>query len=115
MNPKTLSHIFKSCLLLTALLIPQTALSGTSTGTVRTVIVNASNFLFFEAGTISNRASCGGSSNQWAVNINSTNGKSLFTLVLFAKSTGRSITVVGTGACNSWGDREDALYALIPD
>lgn len=89
--------------------------AGSSLGPVTTVIVNSSNYLFFEAGAIAGKANCATAGNQWALNISTATGKSIYALILFAKNTGRQVLVAGNGTCNNWGDREDVLYASIPE
>lgn len=83
--------------------------AGVSTGKVTTVIVNASNFLFFTAGSKSGSPACG-LNDQWAISLDTPKGKSVYALLLSAKASDTAVTVVGTASCAGWGDREDVLY-----
>lgn len=85
------------------------SMAGTSTGKVTSVIVNASNFLFFTAGTKTGSPSCG-QNDQWAISLDTAKGKSVYVLILAARASDTAVTVVGTAACAGWGDREDVLY-----
>lgn len=86
--------------------------AGTSTGQVGMMLVNAYNFLFFSAGTKSGSPVCG-NNDQWVVDLSSPTGKSIYALLLYAQGQGKTVFVVGTGACANWGDREDALYITL--
>lgn len=94
-----------------AALLACSAQAGTSTGKVTTMIINASNFLFFTAGTKTGSPSCG-NNNQWAINLATAQGKTIYALLLSAQAQDRTVSVFGSNACNNWGDREDVLYAL---
>lgn len=83
--------------------------AGTSSGKVSMLIINSSNYLFFEVGTKSGSPSCG-NNNQWAVNLNTAIGKSFYAMLLTAQALNKTVYVFGTGTCTNWGDREDALY-----
>lgn len=85
--------------------------AGTSSGKVTTMIINASNFLFFTAGTKTGSPSCG-NNNQWAINLATAQGKTIYALLLSAQAQDKTVSVFGNNACNNWGDREDVLYAL---
>lgn len=86
--------------------------AGTSTGKVTTMIVNASNFLFFTAGTKTGSPGCG-NNNQWAINLGTAKGKSIYAMLLAAQMQDKSVTIYGNNTCNEWGDREDVLYGMI--
>lgn len=85
--------------------------AGTSSGKVTTMIINASNFLFFTAGTKTGSPSCG-NNNQWAINLATAQGKTIYAMLLSAQAQDKTVTVYGNNTCNNWGDREDVLYAM---
>lgn len=94
-----------------ALLLAGASQAGTSSGPVTTLIVNAANFLFFTAGTKTGSPSCG-NNNQWAINLGTAQGKSIYVMLLAAQAQNKDVTVYGNNTCNFWGDREDVLYAV---
>lgn len=87
-----------------------TAHAGSSTGKVTTLIINASNYLFFTAGTKIGSPGCG-NNNQWAINLATAQGKTIYALLLSAQALDKTVTVIGGNTCNGWGDREDVSYA----
>jgi hypothetical protein len=95
---------------LTCALLHLNGNAGSSSGAVTMMIVNSSNFLFFTAGTKSNSPSCG-NNNQWALNLSTPTGRSIYALILSAQAQGKVLYIVGNGTCNGWGDREDVLFA----
>ena len=95
--------------LIFALLATSAFATGVSSGKVSQIIVNAANFLFFTAGAKSGSPSCG-NNDQWAISLDTAKGKSVYAMVLAARAADASVNVVGTGACASWGDREDVLF-----
>jgi hypothetical protein len=84
--------------------------AGSSSGKVTTLIINASNYLFFTAGAKTGSPVCG-NNNQWAINLATTQGKNIYALLLSAQALDKTVTVYGNNTCNNWGDREDVLYA----
>lgn len=90
------------------------AWAGTSSGSVTSVTVNAYNYLFFSNGTKSGTPGCGsGNPNDWAVDLSTAKGRSIYALVLSSQIQGKSITVIGGNQCTTWGDREDVLYMFM--
>lgn len=87
------------------------AMAGTSSGKVTTLIVNASNYLFFNAGVKQQSPVCG-NNDQWAINLSTPKGKSIYAMLLAAKAQDRNVWVYGNNTCDEWGDREDVLYAI---
>lgn len=85
--------------------------AGTSSGPVTTLIINSSNFLFFTAGTKTGSPTCG-NNNQWAINLGTAQGKTIYAMLLAAQAQNKTVTVYGNNTCNNWGDREDVLYAV---
>ena len=83
--------------------------AGSSAGIVTTMIVNSSNYLFLTAGIKSNSPACG-NNNEWALNLSTSTGKSIYIMILSAQAQGKVLYIVGNGTCNGWGDREDVLF-----
>ncbi|MBD9393520.1 MULTISPECIES: hypothetical protein [Acidovorax] len=103
--------IFKKIAIATGVaMIACSAQAGSSSGKVTTLIINSSNFLFFTAGVKTGSPSCG-NNNQWAINLATAQGKTIYALLLSAQAQDRTVSVFGNNACNNWGDREDVLYA----
>ena len=91
-------------------LLACTAHAGTSSGKVTTMLINSSNFLFFTAGVKAGSPVCG-NNNEWAINLATAQGKTIYALLHSAQAQDKTVVVVGNGTCNNWGDREDVLYA----
>jgi hypothetical protein len=88
------------------------ATAGISSGKVTTLIVNSENYLFFTAGTKSGSPACG-NNNQWAINLGTPKGKSIYVMLLAAQMQDKVVTIYGKQTCNEWGDREDVLYGSV--
>jgi len=88
------------------------ATAGTSSGKVTTLIVNADNYLFFTAGTKTGSPACG-NNNQWAINLGTAQGKSIYVMLLAAQMQDKSVTIFGKQSCKEWGDREDVSYGTM--
>ena len=103
--------INKLATIVCATLFACSAHAGSSTGKVTTLIINAGNYLFFTAGTKSGSPGCG-NNNQWAINLATAQGKTIYALLLSAQAMDKTVSVYGNNTCNVWGDREDVLYAV---
>ncbi|CAM3839790.1 MULTISPECIES: hypothetical protein [Delftia] len=88
------------------------ATAGTSSGKVTTLIVNADNYLFFTAGIKTGSPACG-NNNQWAINLGTAQGKSIYVMLLAAQMQDKSVTIFGKQTCKEWGDREDVSYGTM--
>lgn len=86
------------------------AQAGSSSGKVTSLIINSSNYLFFTAGVKIGSPSCG-NNNEWAINLTTAQGKTIYALLLSAQAQDKTVNVAGGNTCNNWGDREDVLYA----
>lgn len=104
-----MKNIKPIAILACALTFGTTSFAGSSSGKVTTLIVNASNFLFFTAGTKIGSPSCG-NNNQWAINLGTAQGKSIYALLLSSQAQDKVVYIVGNNTCNNWGDREDVLF-----
>jgi hypothetical protein len=82
------------------------AANGTGTGVVRDVYATVNGIAFFSiSGTVSSQPSCNTTS-RWAINVSTAAGQSEYALVVAAYSQGKSVSVLGTGACDVWSDSE---------
>jgi hypothetical protein len=90
------------------------AYAGTTTGSVNLVYVHGYNdtILFNMESTAPNYAACA-TTNRYAVSTTSQQGKNILASILTAKTSGQTITVVGTDACTTHGDSEDISYLLV--
>lgn len=86
--------------------------AGASTGTVSYLFVHQPNILMFAAGTPTGAPGCS-NLGQWAIEIDSSFGKSVYALLLSAQSQGQTVTVSGTGVCSAWSDRESPRYVYV--
>lgn len=87
------------------------AFAGSSAGPVTIIVAQAGaeNIFVFDAGAVSAQPSCAAVvTPYWTVDLSTPGGRSIQTLVLTAKITGRSISVQGTGTCAH--GRESAYY-----
>jgi hypothetical protein len=98
--------------------------SGTITGYFTYDWPNTPPLLFvFISGTPSSPAACGSytaSSNRWVTRLDTPMGKAHMAVILAAKMTGRSVTVVGKdgvfpNGCDFWGDTESLRYVEMQD
>ncbi|MDR0203806.1 MAG: hypothetical protein LBJ40_16785 [Delftia acidovorans] len=86
--------------------------AGSSSGKVTTLIVNSENYLFFNAGAKTGSPACG-NNQQWAINLSTPKGKSIYVMLLAAQMQDKTVTIYGNQTCNEWGDREDVYYGVM--
>lgn len=98
---------------LLAVLMPSPANAGNQTGTVITVVsATDGKTIVSLTGTHVNNPACS-STGRWAFDHTTASGQALLADLLTGASTGKTIQIVGTGACTSWSDSEDARYVYI--
>lgn len=90
--------------------------AGTGNGTIGNYIVTTYGkaFVHLNSATVSPPA-CSGASD-WAIDLtgaNGTAGRAVLAAIIAASIQGKTITVVGTGDCNVWGDRETVSYIVV--
>ena len=93
--------------------IPQLSLAGSQTGKVLNIRVSSKTIgnpthILLE-GAWSNKPTCAVA--WWAIDTDTVAGKSLLSILLTAYSTGKEITLWGTGQCDLRGDMETAFQA----
>jgi hypothetical protein len=64
--------------------------------------------LFSHSGTTHNRPACATSG--WAIDGTTPAGQMMVASLLTAIAQGRRISIIGTGACDLWGDSETVYY-----
>jgi hypothetical protein len=89
------------------------AIASNGTGLLGFVLVLQNpNVAIIETPVTTDAAACASVANQWAIDIDTSVGKSILAILLTAKATGTPVRVVGTGACTYTGDREDISWVL---
>ena len=86
------------------------AYPGSQIGTVKYVIVRASDGLVYFAlkeGEFNGRPACARIGYWMIKNENSNAGKQQYAMILSAHASGKIVSVVGTNTCTRWGDGED--------
>ena len=90
--------------------------AGDQTGTVKYVIVRASDGLVYfllQDGTPANKPACA-TKDYWMIkDENSNAGKQQYSMILAAHASGKTVKVGGLGACTRWSDGEDVNYIQI--
>lgn len=84
--------------------------SGSANGLVNAIMVHEGNAVFFNVGNHATPPTCGAGSVDWAISLTTEEGRAMYSLLLTAAATKTSISIVGTGLCNVWGDRETPKY-----
>ena len=98
---------------LVVLLASSPSNAGSSRGLVSLVFAHSPDVLMFEAGTISNPATCN-RTNQWAISMSDPIGKPMLAILLAAQAQGKEVYVYGySQSCSAWGDREMPSYIVI--
>jgi hypothetical protein len=95
-------------------LLQPPAMAGNAMGLVSDLTVRDSDGLIYVRMSTapSGRPTCAAGTTYFMVrNENSETGKKLYALLLAAKLTGQTVTIVGANTCNRWGDGEDIDYA----
>jgi hypothetical protein len=91
--------------------------AGNVSGTVGSYIVSSgySKVFLHVNGTSSGQPVCSGGGD-WAIDLAGTNpagGKAALAAIIAASIQGKTITVIGTGDCSVWGDRETVSYIVF--
>ena len=89
--------------------------AGESIGVISYYFVTLYGKVFFHAGTATARPACS-VNGDWAIDLvgpNAAAGKAMLATVIAANAQGKSVHIVGTGACDVWGDRETVHYIVV--
>ncbi len=92
--------------------------SSAGVGTISNILATASGVVMFNhAGARSAAPSCqsSGVPTRWAINGATPAGQAMIATLLSAYSLGKSVQVVGTGACGDWVDTESVSLLQILD
>jgi len=87
------------------------AVAGNGSGKVVSLLGNSSQLFGLTVGTINGRPACA-QSNEFAIDNRTPGGKAMIAIVLAAQAQGLTVSVVGTGTCDVWGDRESVSYLV---
>ena len=87
--------------------------SGNSSGYVNRVYVHHGDVVMFDVGKHHSKPACNRSGEEWAVSLKTQKGRGMYAMLLSAALQDIPVTVVGTGSCSAWGDREDVLFMYI--
>lgn len=90
-------------------------IAGESTGTISKIFIakenstvgSTSGAVMFSAGPHTNKPACSNVGDDWAIPLETEAGRAMYSLLLTASTTGKSIHVSGTGSCGGWPDREE--------
>jgi hypothetical protein len=94
--------------------VPASA-STTAPGNIVGVLPHAAGVLLFNhTGTRTGRPACS-TVDRWAVSTTTPAGQAMASALLTAWSLHKQITVIGSGACDIWGDTESVSYFVISD
>ncbi|SHG39820.1 hypothetical protein [Massilia sp. CF038] len=106
MNPfSRLRALSITSLLLASVLCMSGAQAGTASGKVLSVTAGNSILFAFRVGPVSGKASCS-PSDDFVIDNSTAWGKAMISVILSAQAQGLTVSVIGTGNCNVWGDRE---------
>jgi len=91
------------------------AMAGSQTGQVTQILKRANDGLIYiyMTGQGSGRPSCAANTTYWMVkDENSVTGKQQLALLMSARATSQTITIIGANSCTRWGDGEDIDYVI---
>jgi len=89
------------------------AISGSSTGAITVLMVNQADRVLFSAGPHQSKPACSTQADEWATSSATAAGKAMLAVLLSAQAQGKSVQVVGTGACAAWSDREEPQLIIV--
>jgi len=108
-------RIFFSTITLAAFLFSSSAFSGNGSGKIPRVYATSANMVFFSTEINTNKPACntavGGT--EWALRVDTSEGRNMYALIMLAFSTSKPIYVIGKGDCLAWPDRETVDYLYI--
>jgi hypothetical protein len=77
------------------------------------LMAHSGDVVIFAAGPHSNKPACNTAGDDWAISIVTASGMAMYALLLSAQKQGKPVTIVGSGACSAWADREAPLYIYV--
>jgi hypothetical protein len=92
------------------------AYAGSQTGQVTQIVKRASDGLIYinMTGQASGRPQCAAAQFYWMIkDENSVTGKQQLAMLMMARATGQTVSVVGSNTCLRWGDGEDVDYVIL--
>ena len=104
---------FFSITLLSAIVFSSASVfASDSSGLIVGPLVQEGIFMF-AAGTHNKKPACSTVGDAWAFDANNSAGRSMQALIMLAYALGKSVTVIGSGDCKAWGDRERPAYVYV--
>ncbi len=88
------------------------AMAGNGNGLLTRVLMLAPSTAITGTATTPAQASCA-TEGEWAVDVSTAQGKSIYAMMLTAKSLDAPVTIVGTDTCDVIGDRETIYWIQI--
>ena len=108
-----MTRLFRVLLMsLGALLVPASTSAGTRSGTIVYELVHGLNVFMFQTANYTNVPSCS-TAQAFAISLNSEAGRLMAAQIISAHAQGKSVTVIGSGVCSDWPDRERPSYVVI--
>ena len=107
--------MIKKLMVICSLVFSPIALSGEGSGLIQSIYVhdknNGDGVVMFSVKTHTNKPSC--SSHEWAFDLNTTQGKAMYTFILSAAAMGKPVLVKGKNACSAWDNREEPKWVRV--
>lgn len=115
MKAKNISQMLINAALCAFLAIP--AYASSQVGKIVRVIVRDDGLhYFFLEGNRSTKPECAANFDYWMIKDEETAyGKSQFSMLLTAYTTGKTVRIYGSGVCTRWGDGEDIRILELRD
>ena len=86
--------------------------SQAGSGTIYGISIEDGKAFFYTNGARTAVPACSTIPGRWVFNAATPNGQAMLSALLSFYSTGRSVAVMGTGACTDWGDTETVRYLI---
>ncbi|MES2832460.1 MAG: hypothetical protein V4695_10755 [Pseudomonadota bacterium] len=112
LNPKKFRKLAIAAFLINISLI-NSVYAGNSSGRIAYTLPTAGILFAFYSGSILNKSACG-TSDEWAIDISTPQGRVIAATVMAAQAQGATINVWGQNACNpAFGARESVSHIQI--
>lgn len=86
--------------------------SQAGSGTIYGISIEEGKAFFYTNGARTAVPGCSTIPKRWVFNAATANGQAMLSALLSFYSTGKSVAVMGTGACTDWGDTETVRYII---
>ena len=113
---KNCRWIMPAALSAAAVSLPAVAYASQSlSGTIYGISVEEGKAFFYTTGTRTVVPACNTIARRWVFNAAAANGQAILSALPTFYSQGKTIAVMGTGACTDWGDPETVRYIIRSD